>query len=155
MKTTRNLWPYGIIAAFVLFLSGTAGLIVIAATHPQSLVSGNYYEQEIKYQGRIDGSARAKQSGATVNFDAAARRMVISLPTAQAGHDLLGQIELYRPSAAELDLRFKLQPDAGGRQSLDLTSLPEGPWEIRVSWNAGGHDYFLDQKIVITANNSK
>jgi hypothetical protein len=151
MKPARNLWPYGIIAAFVVFLSGTAGLIVIAATHPQSLVSGNYYEQEIKYQGRIDGAARAKQSGATVNFDSASRRMVISLPTAQAGHDLSGQIELYRPSAAGLDRQFKLQPDVEGRQSLDLAGLPEGPWEIRVSWNTGGQDYFLDRKIIITA----
>ena len=151
MKTTRNLWPYGIIAAFVVFLSGTAGLIVIAATHPQSLVSGNYYEQEIKYQARIDGAARAKQSGATVNFDAAARRMAISLPAALAGRDLSGQIEFYRPSAAGLDRQIKLQPDAVGRQSLDLAGLPEGPWEIRVSWNAGGQEYFLDRKIVITA----
>jgi hypothetical protein len=151
MKTSRNLWPYGIIAAFGLFLSGTAGLIVIAATHPQSLVSGNYYEQEIKYQGRIDGATRAKQSGATVNFDSAARRLVISLPATQAGRDLSGQIELYRPSAAGLDRQFKFQPDAEGRQSLDLAGLAEGPWEIRVAWNIGGEDYFLDRKIVIPA----
>ena len=149
MKTTRNLWPYGIIIAFVLFLSGTASLIVIAATHPQSLVSGNYYEQEIKYQGRIDGTARARQSGAAVNFDAATRRLVISLPATQTGRDLSGQIELYRPSAAGLDRQYKLQPDAEGRQSLDLAALPEGPWEIRVSWNASGQDFFLDRKIVI------
>ena len=149
MKNTRNLWPYGIIAAFVLFLSGTIGLIVIAATHPQSLVSGNYYEQEIKYQGRIDGAARAKQSGATVNFDAATRRMVVSLPTAQTGLDLSGQIELYRPSSAGLDRQYQLQPDAEGRQSLDLAALPEGPWEIRVIWNVNGQEYFLGRKIVI------
>jgi hypothetical protein len=150
MKTTRNLWPYGIIAAFVVFLSGTAGLIVIAATHPQSLVSGNYYEQEIKYQGRIDGAARAKQSGAAVNFDAAARRMVVSLPAAQVSRDLAGRIDLYCPSAARLDRQYELQPDADGRQSLDLAALPEGPWEIRVSWNTGGQEYFLGRKIVIT-----
>jgi hypothetical protein len=149
MKTTRNLWPYGIIAAFVIFLTGTAGLMVIAATHPQSLVSGNYYEQELRYQGRIDGAARAKQSGATLNFDAATRRMAVSLPAAQAGRGLSGQIELYRPSAAGLDRQYNLQPDVAGRQSLDLAALPEGPWEIRVSWNTGGQDYFLDRKIVI------
>jgi hypothetical protein len=151
MKTTRNLWPYGIIAAFILFLSGTAGLIVIAATHPQSLVSPNYYEQEIAFQKHLDGSARARLSGASVNLDAAAGKLVFSLPAGPVGRDLAGQIALYRPSAAGLDRQFKLQPDAAGRQSIDVTGWPEGPWEVHVSWNAGGQDYFLDRKIVIPA----
>jgi len=151
MKTNRNLWPYGIIAAFILFLSGTAGLIVIAATHPQSLVSRNYYEQEIAFQKHLDGGARARQSGASMDLDAAAGRIVISPPAGQVGRELAGQIAFYRPSAASLDRQLSLQPDAAGRQSIDVTGWPEGPWEVHVSWNAGGQDYFLDRKIVITA----
>ena len=149
MKTNRNLWPYGIIAAFILFLSGTAGLIVIAATHPQSLVSPNYYEQEIAFQKHLDGGARARQSGASMELDAAAGKLVIALPAGPAGRDLTGQIALYRPSAASLDRQLSLQPDANGRQSIDVTGWPEGPWEVHVSWNIGGQDYFLDRKIVI------
>jgi len=151
MQGKFNPWPYSIVLFFALLFCALTAFVVIAATHRDSMVSENYYEQELKYQGHIDGAARAQQSGATVNFDNPARRLVISLPATQAGRDLSGQVELYRPSAAGLDRKFKLQPDAEGRQSFDLAGLPEGPWEIRVSWNAGGQDYFLDRKIVITA----
>ena len=151
MTTPNNLWPYGIIAAFGLFLFGTTGLIVIAATHRDSLVSGDYYEREIQYQNHIDGAARARQVGATMNFYAATRSIAVSVPVAQAGQQFSGQVELYRPSAAGLDRQFKLQPDANGRQTLDVADLPAGPWEVRVAWNAGGQDYYLDQKIIIPA----
>lgn len=155
MLTTRNPWPYGIITAFALFLAGTAALIVIAATHRDSLVSGDYYEQEIRFQHQIDGAARARQVGATVTYEAAAGRVAIALPASQTGQPLTGQIDLYRPAAAGLDRQFKLQPDANGVQNLDVSSLLAGPWEIRVAWSAGDQYYFLDQKIVITANNAK
>jgi hypothetical protein len=155
MPTARNFWPYGITAAFGLFLAGTAALIAIAATHRDSLVSGDYYEREIRHQNHIDGVARARQAGATVTFDAAVRRILVSLPAAHAGWNPTGRINLYRPSAAGLDRQFRLEPDANGRQTLDAATLPAGPWEIRVEWSAGGQDYFMDQKIIIAANKTK
>ena len=149
MKTTFNPWPYGIIVFFILLFCGLATVVVIAATHRESLVSGNYYEQEIRFQNHIDGVARAQQAGATLAFDAATSRFTIALPVAQLGSDLSGQIELYRPSAAGLDRRIRLQPDARGVQTLDLAGLTQGLWVVRVSWNRGKLDYFLDRKIVI------
>jgi hypothetical protein len=152
MKTTRNLWPLGICLTFLLFFSGMATVVVIATTHRDSLVSENYYEQELKFQDQINSAARAAQSGASVNYDATAGRIVIALPAAARAQNLSGQIELYRPSAAGLDRQFKLQPDASGRQLLDAKALPAGPWEVRVAWNAGGQDYFLNEKIVVANN---
>ena len=149
MQTTRNLWPYGLILTFALFFCAMATVVLIAATHRETLVSDNYYEQEMKFQDHLDGLARARQSGATLNYDSAARHIVIALPAAANGRNLTGRIELYRPSAAGLDRQFKFAPDAGGGQSLDVSGLQPGLWEVRVAWNAGGQDYFLEQKIKI------
>lgn len=151
MSTPRNLWPYGIITAFVLFASGIASVIIIAVTHRESLVNENYYEQEIQFQNHIDGAARAQRAGAAVDFNTATGRVTVSLPAAQVGSTLSGHIELYRPSAAGLDRQIQLQPDARGVQSLDVAGLTAGLWVVRVAWNAGGQDYFLDRKIVIAA----
>ena len=152
MKTTRNFWPLGITLTFALFFCGMATVVVIATTHRDSLVSENYYEQELKYQEQINSAARAAQSGASVNYDSTAGRIIIALPAMSRAQKLNGQIELYRPSAAGLDRQFPLRPDAGGRQSLDTGSLAAGPWEVRVAWNAGGQDYFLTEKIVVANN---
>jgi hypothetical protein len=98
-----NLWPFGIILTFVVFISGTIGLVVMACMHSTELVNANYYDQEIKYQAHIDSQARAEQAGATVSYDKTARHIVITLPAKQS---VTGQIQLYRPSASGLDKEF-------------------------------------------------
>jgi len=153
MNSKFNPWPYAIILTFVIFISATAGLIVMAASHRGDLVSDNYYEQEIKYQTRIDSSDRARQllARATAAYEPAARRILISLPKEQVGKPVSGDIQLYRPSAARLDCQFKLEPDSTGLQILDAATLPKGLWKIRVSWTVDGQDYYMEQKIVIGA----
>ena len=151
MKTSRNLWPLCIIVTFVLFFAGTVGLIVMACSQKVDLVSADYYEQELKFQGRIDRLERTRHAAtqATVAYDANQQCITISLPADQAGHEVSGHIELYRPSAAGLDREVKLTPDAKGVQRLDATGMVPGLWKVRVSWTVEQQDYFLDQKVVV------
>lgn len=151
MKSTRNLWPFGIIAAFAIFIAGTAGLIVFASSQNHDLVSDNYYEQELRYQKRIESLDRTARLGAnaSVVYDSSRRRIVISLPADQAVEALSGQIHLYRPSAAGLDRQFKLAPDNRGIQHLNAASLQPGLWQVRVSWTVAKQDYYLDQRVVV------
>jgi hypothetical protein len=149
MKTSRNLWPLGIVIAFVLFIAGLATAVTIAATHRDHLVSENYYEQELRFQSQIDSAALARKAGATIAFDAAARKVTLTLPPAQLAQKFSGKIECYRPVAPELDHELPLTPDSGGVQSLDVSKLAPGSWLVRVKWSAGGETYFLEQKIKI------
>jgi hypothetical protein len=156
MKTTRNLWPLGIISVLVLFFVGTVGLIVMACSQKTDLVSADYYEKEIKFQGRIDQVERTRQaaSQSSVTYDAAGKYITILLPPTQAQRDIIGRIELYRPSAAGMDRAVNLTPDANGAQRVDAADLAPGLWKVRVSWTVEKQDYFLDQKIVVGAKAS-
>ena len=147
MKTTRNLWPFGIITAFALFFVGMASVVVIAATHREHLVSDSYYEQELNFQRQIDSADRAKKSGAGIAYDATKDSVVITLPVAQLAQKVSGTIELYRPSEPKLDREFLLEPKADGTQTFDVSKLAGGLWSVRVKWVAGGENYFLEQKI--------
>ena len=149
MKITSNLWPLGIFTAFGLFFAGMASVVVIAATHRDHLVSDNYYEQELKFQNQIDSAARTGKAGATIAFDSAKSLVLIALPAAQLAQKLSGTIELYRPSEPKLDRKFLLEPKTDGSQMLDVSKLAGGLWLVRVKWNAGGENYFLEQKIKI------
>ena len=149
MKPKANLWPLGIVLTFVIFIAGLATAVAIAATHRDHLVSENYYEQELRYQSQIDGAALAEKSGAKIVFDAVAGRVVVTLPVAQLAQDISGKIELYRPSAPELDRELQLAPDSQGTQMLDVSKFAAGSWLVRARWTAGGQSYFLEQKIKI------
>ena len=149
MKTTRNLWPLGIILTFVIFISGTACLIVLAATHSTDLVNDNYYEQELRFQTHLDGLNRANQLAqpASVKYDAASKHIAFTLPPQHVNHSTSGSIELYRPSAAGLDRQIEFKPDASGAQVLDASDLQSGLWKVRVTWTVDGQEFCLDQKI--------
>jgi hypothetical protein len=149
MKTSRNYWPLGVVAAFVFLIIGIIAVIIIASTHRDSMVSEDYYESELTFQSQIDGAARAQQSGAAIASDAASGRVVISVPAAQLAQTFSGTIELYRPSDAKLDQTIQFTPRADGTQTLDGSKLAAGLWQVRVRWNAGGQNYFLEQKIKI------
>jgi hypothetical protein len=149
MKTQFNPWPVSIVAAFVCLIGGITTVIVIAATHRDSMVSENYYEQELTYQNQIDGTVRAQKSGAAIASDSASGNVVITMPPAQLAQNFSGTIELYRPSDSKLDRTLKLSPRADGTQTLDNSKLAAGLWLVRVKWSAAGEDYYLEQKITV------
>jgi hypothetical protein len=151
MKTSRNLWPVGIIVTFVLFFIGTVGLVVMAFSQKVDLVSADYYEQELKFQGRIDRVERTRHAvtQAKIAYDAASRCITVSLPPEQARLEVWGSIELYRPSAAGMDRALRFKPDADGTQRLDASAMAPGLWRVRVTWTAEKENYYLDQKVVV------
>lgn len=149
MKTTFNPWPYGIMLFFVLLVGGLAGVLVIAATHRESMVSENYYEQELKFQERIDSAARAQKCGARIQLAPGAGKLVVAVPAEQMARQCAGVIEFYRPSSPALDCDFPLAPGADGAQTVDVSKLAGGLWQVRVKWSAGGQNYFLEQKITL------
>jgi nitrogen fixation protein FixH len=153
--TGWNPWPLAIIAFFAAAIAGFAVFIWLCSRHPDDLVARDYYEQELRYQERIDRMQNAQRdaAAAAVTYDAASRSILISLP--HAAGNLSGRVELYRPSAVEQDRQFQLQPDASGRQRIDAANLSPGLWKVRVSWTVGKQDYFIDHKIVIGPTGSQ
>jgi hypothetical protein len=151
MKFIRNPWPYAIAGFFVLFLAGVATVIVIASRQNDTLVSKDYYEQELKFQGQIQAANRAKDVGAAIRLDAVAGKLIVSIPAEQAKQNLAGNIILYRASSSALDREVKFQPDEKGLQAVDVSGFVPGAWVVRVRWSAGGQEFFLEQKINLSA----
>ena len=119
--------------------------------HPSELVAKDYYEQEIRYQSQLDRieRVRASRSLASIQYQPAIKTITISIPGSSGQDRPSGKVELYRPSAASLDLSIKLEVDGNGTQQIDTSNLQPGLWKIKITWSAGGKDYFLDQKVRI------
>ncbi len=147
----RNPWPWGIVAAFGVFIAGTLGLIVLALFNNQDLVTADYYEQELRYQQTLDSRARAAALGAEagVSFDPDTRRLSLILPPRHTQDRPAGAIQLYRPASAREDRQLPLDPDEAGRQELDVSELAPGPWRVRVEWWYDGQPFTLEHRLVI------
>jgi hypothetical protein len=151
MKRPFNPWPLGIVLAFVLFIAGTASLVVLARSQRSDLVRADYYDQEVHHQEQMDRVARTQLEAPNTRavYDDHLNTITLSLPAAHAQNSAHGQILLYRPSAANLDRRYLLALDASGTQHLDAQNLPAGLWHLQVSWNVGPTEYFHTQKLVL------
>ena len=146
-----NPWPAAIIITFVVFFAGTVGLVVLAAHQRVDLVSNDYYEQEIRYQQRLDQVSRTSvvRSQVRVSYDPVARAIRITLPAAHAQGRAVGRVHLYRPSEAGLDRDARLELDPQGVQSVNADKLLPGLWKVRVQWKVDGQDYFVDERVII------
>lgn len=149
MKSSLNPWPYGIIVTFVLFISATIGLVIMACGQKADLVSADYYEQEIRFQSQLDRAARARAVPAAVSYEAASHQIKIELPANRSDRASAGRIQLYRPSSANLDRKFNLDLNPQGVQCLDASALASGLWKVRVSWTEAHQEFYIERSVTI------
>ncbi|MGC3957638.1 MAG: FixH family protein [Verrucomicrobiota bacterium] len=152
-KPKCSLWPISIIAFFAVAIIFFAGFIAWAVQQREDLVSADYYEREVRYQSQLDSMNRSHAVAAktVVTFEPAGQIIIITLPEAQTP-GVTGSIHLYRPSDARLDREVPLALTADGTQRLDAKQLADGLWKVRVKWNAGGQDYFVNQPVIVTGS---
>ncbi len=147
--TGRSPWPYAIAVWMTLFATGVAGFIVFAQGHRMDLVAADYYEQEIRYQGRIDSVDRARALRKEAAVEYANGSLRITLPTEHANRHPSGTVHLYRPSNAKLDQHIKLAVGASAEQRLDAKSLLPGLWRVRVAWTVGADEFFHEDTVIV------
>jgi nitrogen fixation protein FixH len=145
-----NPWPVSIAAFFTVAVLGCAGMVVFCSRQPTELVAADYYDQEVHFQGQMEGVQRAQQQGqASVGYDAATRRITVSLPPDSLRGNVAGTVQLYRPSSVALDRKVKFEPGTDGIQTIDAASLQPGLWKVRLAWTVNGEDYYSDQRLNI------
>jgi nitrogen fixation protein FixH len=151
---THNPWPIGIIFFFAVLVSSMAVWITVALRNDMDLVRKDYYEQEILFQKQIDRVRRTAALGGTVKLelDAATAGLFLQLPPDQAVSGVRGKVQLYRPSDARLDWELPLAVDREGRQTVDVSALALGLWNVQVHWTANGEEFFYGKQIVIARN---
>jgi hypothetical protein len=80
----RNLWPYAIVAWFVIFGAAMAAWITVAVRQDMDLVRPDYYEEEVRFQRQLDRANRtaAIQNQVALYYDATKREVALRLPAA-------------------------------------------------------------------------
>ncbi|MDF7811585.1 FixH family protein [Hymenobacter sp. YC55] len=147
----RTIWPYAIIAVFVLF-AAYIGYMVQQAMHSSvDLVSADYYQQELAYQQRMETVARtaALPVSVVVTHEAAVSQLYLQLPPSFAGKRIEGQLHFFRPSDLKLDFTLPLQPSSALTQRISTQKMARGFWRIRVDFTADGQAYFVEKDLTI------
>lgn len=140
-------WGKWIVVSFVLFAAFIATLVIVCVKQNISLVSKEYYQEELQFQDKIDQMN---------NANALAERPEISVTnnTITVAYSRLaevekGELKLMRPSDSSLDQHFTLAPTSDSNQSFSLTNVQKGMYRARMLWQQEGKSYFIEKIIVL------
>jgi hypothetical protein len=133
-----------IVVAFVLFAAFITTLVVICVRQDVSLVSKNYYEEELAYQDqiqRINNTDALIHKPAITVVDHAVR---IDFNPAGRRQDVV--LTLFCPADEKMDRRFLITSE----EPVQIFSLDEtlrGMYRAKLQWKEDDKEYYLEEVI--------
>ncbi|HOY29749.1 MAG TPA: FixH family protein [Flavobacteriales bacterium] len=141
-------WGKGIALALFAFASMMAWFMVKATQHPEPLVTEDYYGEELKYQERMEGTARADAFTEAVRIEVQQGSVVLHFPQEVAGKRISGRVDLQRPNAPVGDRSLPFGSDSTTVRFDELDLLP-GRYNAAIHWSVNGVDYFTSEKVYV------
>lgn len=141
-------WGKWIVVSFVLFAGFIGVIVTISMRQDVSLVSKNYYRDDIMYQQQLDRKNNTEQLPAKPEITIVNRAYLqIYFPEAKLIEQ--GEVQLFRPSSDKLDQRFKLNASADSVQLFRLPDLKSGAYRVKMVWTMEGMEYYFEKFVVI------
>ena len=143
-----SLWPYSIIATFVVFISALAAYVTFACSNDVELVAADYYQQEIEYEQQMDRLKRTQTLADQVKVIQipGSKQPKLQLPQSHATPEMTGKVQFYYPADGREDQHFPLKLTPEGIQAFNLNDLQRGFWRMKVRWTNAGEEYHFEQE---------
>jgi hypothetical protein len=135
-----------IIAAFIFFAAFIGTLVTICMRQDMSLVSKDYYKEELRYQTEIDRRANAASLDEKPVISGNKRSVKIHYRHLQQMEN--GNLRLFCPSNSHKDKHFDIRV-SGDAVEFSTGELEPGMYRAKLSWSMNGKDYYQDQVIII------
>ncbi|GAB4092824.1 FixH family protein [Flaviaesturariibacter terrae] len=142
----RISWGHKIAAVYILFVAGILTLVAKASSQHFDLVTEDYYEQELRFQNVINEQKAVSALSEAPRYVATQGTVQLLLPAEFEGKAWKGDLYLYRPSDAKLDIRKEV--DGNGRAYVFvLPKALQGNYTLKFSWELDGKKYY-DEKTI-------
>ena len=135
--------------AFGLFLAGILGMVAISMTEDVQLVTERYYDNELRYQERIQAIERANGMATRVSMELRPGVVLVRFPRLGSPADVDGRVTLYRPADRAEDRTLPLALDTLWTQSIPTRALAPGLWRVQVQWRLRGEEYYAEQPLIL------
>ena len=138
-------WGKWITTSFILFAVFIGGLVFVCVREDVSLVSKNYYQEELDYEDQILRLNNTRRLALKPYFEITGDSLVLLFPDIHRIQS--GDIVLFRPSDADLDRSYQLILDGSPVRYFSLKALPAGMYKARMTWTMNETDYFVEEII--------
>ncbi len=140
-------WGKSIILSFVLFAIFIGVLATVCIKEDISLVSKNYYQEEMAFQDQIVRMNNANNLAEKPVIRLSGGALEIEFN--QFSEIEKGELRIFRPSNAQLDKLLVLKASSQSIQRFDVGSLPKGMYRAKMLWSMAGKEYFVESQITL------
>jgi len=142
-------WGTGIAIFFSIFVLSLVYQVYRTTQYDHSLVSDNYYADDIKYQQHYDKLANAQQLETDLEINQLNQLSQVELRFPVELEKVGGEIHFFCPSDQKSDFRLAVQTEKGNVQRIPTEGLRPGLWRIKVDWRASGKQFYKETTINI------
>jgi|ETNmetMinimDraft_21_1059911.scaffolds.fasta_scaffold04438_6 hypothetical protein len=140
-------WGHGITIFIICFMSLILMFVFKTTQLNTELYAKDYYDQEIKYQDKINAITNFKHLNQSVLTDQNETAFKIILPPFFSHKKFNGNVYFYRPENSLLDLKIPISNNT--EISVSKNKISKGKYTMKLSFNDDIRAYFVEQKIII------
>jgi hypothetical protein len=138
-------WGTKITLVYLLFVAGIMFLVLQSSRQKIDLVTPDYYEQEIKYQQRIDQSKRAEALTEKLSIERTGDSLIIKFPKEQRDREINCQLWFYYPADESLDVKADIRTNNGlAVMVLPRNEMRSGMSILKTTWACEGIEYYTE-----------
>ncbi len=131
-----------LIAGFIGMLIMMSVLIYLCVKQDFSLVSKDYYEQELVYQQKIDATKNA--GDLAISLDKADGTILLHIPDELSSQITNGKVHFYCPANDKLDRVKTISSSADGVYRFEAKDLSNTAYIVKLSFDAKGKSYYKE-----------
>lgn len=135
-------WGYKITILYAGFVLLIAGMVTLSVRQKVDLEADDYYEQELKFQSRIDEIKRTEALNVPLAWEVRPGAIQLKFPPQFEGQQISGSIYFLRPSDATLDKTIPVRATTSTVQSIPTLQLKSGIYKMQLSWRVNNTDYY-------------
>ncbi len=138
-------WGHKLIIVFILF--GTLMFILVykSIRTDYQLVSKEYYNDELKYQQVIDGTANANKLSTQVSILQSDGQLQFQFPMEMKNKTAKGAIYFYCSYDNSKDKKIAIALNEICMQTIEETKIPSGNYTVKISWQTADGNYYNEQ----------
>ena len=148
MKIKFN-WGTSIVLAMIVMIGGFIFLVSIAVKQDYDLVDKDYYQKSITYQQHIEKVRKNDALDEKIKFELSEESLRLTFPNLATFQEYSGEIHFYSPVEEKRDLTLKIKLDKDFIQIIDLKSLEQGRYQVKIDWNVNEIGYYQEEEITV------
>lgn len=138
-------WGHKLTIVFILFGTLMFVLVYKSIRTDYQLVSKEYYNDELKYQQVIDGTANANKLSTQVSILQADGKLQFQFPMEMNNKTIKGTIYFYCSYDNSKDKTFAITLNENCLQIIEEDKIQLGNYTIKISWQTGEESYYNQQ----------